>query len=161
MGRILNWGEQCETTPKTYSRHKNLPHPLKQSDLRRLMALLSQVAYCYATSPATEPLKHLLKPATIWNCSDDIDEAFKEVGKVIANKLKEGVRLFNPKLPTGCCLTGAKKAWATFYAKNIAIARTRMISTAVHKAGRYAALAAGSATKLSLTTPLQKESSQP
>ena len=45
-----------------------------------------------------------------------------------------------PNCPQDCCLTGAKKAWATFYAKNTALARTQMISTAAHGASRYAVL---------------------
>ena len=42
---------------------RSFPTPLNITDLRSFMALLQQVAYCYATSPATAPLRHLLKPS--------------------------------------------------------------------------------------------------
>ena len=65
------------------------------------MALLQQVTYCYATSKATTPLKHLLKPSEPWDWSEDVHKAFVKAKDTIANKVEEGVRLFNPKLPTG------------------------------------------------------------
>ena len=37
--------------------------PVNITDLRSFMALLQQVAYCYALSPAVSQLRHLLKPS--------------------------------------------------------------------------------------------------
>ena len=63
------------------------------------MALLQQVAYCYAISPKVAKLRHLLKPAEKWDWSPEVDEAFKQAKEVIAEKVEEGVRLLDPKLP--------------------------------------------------------------
>ena len=66
--------------------------------MRSFMVLLQQVAYCYAISPAVANLRHLLKP---WNWTEDINDVFKEGKKVIAEKVEEGVKLYDPKLHTG------------------------------------------------------------
>ena len=66
-----------------------------------LNATTLEVAYCYATSPATNPLRHLLKPAESWSWTPDINKAFEKAREAIAEKVEEGVRLFDPKLPTG------------------------------------------------------------
>ena len=56
------------------------------------------------TSPATAPLRHLLRHSEPWDWSKDVHKAFVKAKKIIANKVEEGVRLFNPKLPTGLLL---------------------------------------------------------
>ena len=48
------------------------------------MALLQQVAYCYAISPAVAKIRHLLKPSEPCNWTEDIDN----------------VKLYDPKLHT-------------------------------------------------------------
>merc|ERR1711888_363571 len=68
------------------------PTPTNITDLRSFMALLQQVAYCYAISPATNPLRHLLKPAEKWSWTPDINNAFERAREVIAEKVEEGVR---------------------------------------------------------------------
>ena len=65
------------------------------------MALLQQVAYFYAISPAVNKLRHLLKPSEKWEWTDEINEVFNQAKEVISEKVEEGVRLFDPKLPTG------------------------------------------------------------
>ena len=58
-------GKHCvKPLPKHTGAIRTFPTPLNITDLRSFMALLQQVAYCYATSPATALLRHLLKPAT-------------------------------------------------------------------------------------------------
>merc|ERR1712030_86546 len=44
---------------------------------------------------------HLLKPAEKWSWTPDINKAFEKAREVIAEKVEEGVKLFDPKLPTG------------------------------------------------------------
>ena len=94
-----------ENNVKPLAKHtaaiRSFPTPLNITDLRSFMALLQQVSYCYAISPATTPLRHLLKPAEKWRWTEDINKVFEEARDVIANKVEEGVRLFDPKLPTG------------------------------------------------------------
>jgi hypothetical protein len=69
--------------------------------MRSFMALLQQVAYCYAISPAVAQFRHLLKPSEPWNWTKDFNDVFEEAKKVIAEKVEEGVKLFDPKLHTG------------------------------------------------------------
>ena len=69
--------------------------------MRSFTALLQQVAYCYAISPAVSKLRHLLKPAVPWEWTKELDEVFIQAKEVIAEKVEEGVRLFDPALPTG------------------------------------------------------------
>jgi hypothetical protein len=42
-------------------------YPVNITDIRNFMALLQQVAYCYAISPAVAKFRHLLKPSEPWN----------------------------------------------------------------------------------------------
>ena len=65
------------------------------------MALLQQVSYCYAISPAVAQIRHLLKPSEPWNWNEDINNVFEEAKRVIAEKVEEGVKLFDPGLDTG------------------------------------------------------------
>ena len=46
-------------------------------------------------------MRHLVKPSEPWDWSDDVHMVFVKSEEIIANKVEEGVRLFNPKLPTG------------------------------------------------------------
>ena len=43
---------------------RTYPTPFSITNLRSFMALLQQVAYCYAISPAVAKIRHLLKPST-------------------------------------------------------------------------------------------------
>ena len=80
---------------------RSYPTPVSITDLRSFMALLQQVAYCYAISPAVSQFRHLLKPTEPWRWTQEINEVFEQAKKVIAEKVEEGVRLFDPKLHTG------------------------------------------------------------
>ena len=65
------------------------------------MALLQQVAYSYAISPMVAKLRHLLKPTEPWIWDEETNRVFEQAKKVIADKVEDGVKLFDPKLPTG------------------------------------------------------------
>jgi hypothetical protein len=60
------------------------------------------VAYCYAISPSVVKFRHLLKPSEPWNWTKDINDVFEEAKKVIAKKVEEGVKLYDPKLHPAC-----------------------------------------------------------
>ena len=76
--------------PKHTEAVRTYPTPVNITDTRSFMALLQQVVYCYAISPAMAKFKHLLKP---WNWTEDINDVFEEAKKVIAEKVEEGVKL--------------------------------------------------------------------
>ena len=94
-----------EDSVKPLTKHteavRTYPTPVNITDLRSFTALLQQVAYCYAISPAVAPLRHLLRPSEQWKWTEEINEAFEQAKKVIAEKVEEGVKLFDPKLHTG------------------------------------------------------------
>jgi hypothetical protein len=93
--------DSVKPLPKHTEAVKTYPTPVNITDMRSFMALLQQVAYCYAISPAVAKLRHLLKPSEPWNWTEDIDKAFEEAKRVIAEKVEEGVKLYDPKLHTG------------------------------------------------------------
>ena len=80
---------------------RTYPTPFSNTDLRSFMALLQQVAYCYAISPAVAKIRHLLKPSTQWNWTKEIDEVFENAKTVIAERVEEGVMLFDSSFHTG------------------------------------------------------------
>ena len=80
---------------------KTFPTPKGITDMRSFIALLQQVAYCYAISPKVAKLRHLLKPSEPWVWNEEANDVFEQAKEVIAEKVEEGVRLFDPKLPTG------------------------------------------------------------
>ena len=95
---------------------KSFPTPLNITDLRSFMALLKQIAYCYATSPAPAPLRHLLKSS--------------DFGLVRGRTH---------------CSDWWGMEWVTFYARNIETALIRTISIGVKKDGKSAVQVVGSA----------------
>ena len=70
---------------------KTYPTPISITDL------LQQVAYAYAISH----FKHLLKPSTQWKWTKELDEVFENAKKVIAERVDDGVKLYDPSLHTG------------------------------------------------------------
>ena len=80
---------------------RSFPTPLNITDLRSFMALLQQVAYCYATSPATAPLRHLLKPSQPWDWSEDMHEAFTKAKEIIANKVRRWSQTIQSEVTDG------------------------------------------------------------
>lgn len=87
--------------PKHTESIRTFPTPHNITDLRSFMALLQQVSYCYAISPAIQPLRHLLKPTEKWNWTEEVNNVFEKAKETIAEKVNDGIKLFNPKLPTG------------------------------------------------------------
>jgi hypothetical protein len=69
--------------------------------MRSFMALLQQVAYCYAISLAVAKIKHLLMPSEPWNWTEETNNVFEKAKKMIAKKVKEGMKLYDLKLYTG------------------------------------------------------------
>ena len=65
------------------------------------MAFLQQVAYSYAISPKVAQLGHLLKPTEPWVWDRETNRVFEEAKEVIADRVEDGIRLFDPTLPTG------------------------------------------------------------
>ena len=93
--------ESVKPLPKHTKAIRSFPTPKGITDLRSFMALLQQVAYCYAVSPKVQKLRHLLRPSEKWIWNEETNRVFEEARETIASKVEEGVMLFDPKLPTG------------------------------------------------------------
>ena len=68
---------------------RSFPTPQNITDMRSFMALLQQVAYCYAISPKVARLRHLLKPAEPWLWDQETNDVFEEARVIIAEKVEE------------------------------------------------------------------------
>ena len=93
--------DSVKPLPKHTATVRTYPTPVNITDLRSFMALLQQVAYCYAISPAVTPIRHLLRPSVQWKWTKDINDVFEQAKEVIAERVEEGVKLFDPNLHTG------------------------------------------------------------
>ena len=60
------------------------------------MVLAQQISYAMAVAPKLIPFRELLKEMTPWDCTDEIDNVFRETMTVPANNVEEGIRLFDP-----------------------------------------------------------------
>lgn len=82
---------------------QHFPTPTDISGARAWFGLVNQGAYAFAMARQMKPFRHLLKPSTKFNWTDELDTLFKKSKEVIINEMKEGVRLFDPSRPT--CLS--------------------------------------------------------
>ena len=100
---------------------RTFPTPMGITDMRSFMALLQQVAYSYAISSKVTKLRHLLKPAESWIWDKETNSLFEQAKEVIADRLEDGVRLFDPRLTTGLitdwCQDGMGQ-WVTSWPRN-------------------------------------------
>ena len=55
--------DSVKPLPKHTEAVRTYPNPVYITDMRSFMALLQQVAYCYAISPRVAKIRHLLKPS--------------------------------------------------------------------------------------------------
>ena len=59
--------------------------------------------YCFSKSLSIAPFRHLLKPSTKFEWTDELGECFEESKKKIIGLIEDGVRSFDPQLVT--CLS--------------------------------------------------------
>ena len=73
---------------------RDFPAPQNISDMRSWYGLINQVAYSFCKTPVSEPFRKLLKPATPYIWTDELDKAFQDSKLKIISLVKEGVKLF-------------------------------------------------------------------
>ena len=86
----------------------DFPAPRDITGARAWFGLLNQAAYAFAAAKQMAPFRHLLQPKTQFVCPEELDRLFKESKQLIADKITEGVSIFDPQLTT--CL-------ATYFSK--------------------------------------------
>ena len=83
---------------------KDFPTPKNITDIRSWFGLVNQVAYAFAQSKTMAPFREFLSSKTrkfLWDST--MDEIFRKSKEEIIRLVNDGVRTFDPSLPT--CLT--------------------------------------------------------
>ena len=79
---------------------QNFPTPSDISGARGWFGLVNQGAYAFSMTEEMAPFRHLLKPRVQFQWTDELDQLFQKSKRVIIEKIKEGVAIFDPSLPT-------------------------------------------------------------
>ena len=75
---------------------RNFPTPVNRTDMRSFMALMQQVSYSTAVAPLLLPFRHLLKEGVPWVWTEELDKVFQDSKQLMADRIEEGVRIFDP-----------------------------------------------------------------
>jgi hypothetical protein len=86
----------------------SFPTPTNITDVRSWFGAVQQVAYAFSVCPVMEPFRHLLSNKVPFSWSPDLEAAFQASKKEVVRQCMEGVRSFNPSLPT-CLATDWSK----------------------------------------------------
>ena len=78
----------------------SFPTPASLTDVRSWFGAVAQVSYAFATCPVMQPFRHLLSAKVPFSWSAELDAAFAASKLEIVTQCREGVRSFNPTLPT-------------------------------------------------------------
>ena len=78
----------------------SFPTPASLTDVRSWYGAVAQVSYAFATCPLMQPFRHLLSAKVPFSWSAELEAAFAASKLEIVRQCKEGVRSFNPNLPT-------------------------------------------------------------
>ena len=86
----------------------SFPTPRNITDVRSWFGAVAQISYAYSTCSAMLPFKHLLSSKVPFSWSPELQTAFEQSKLEIVRQCKEGVRAFDPSLPT-CLATDWSK----------------------------------------------------
>ena len=74
---------------------RDFPTLVNRTDLRSFMALVQQVNYATAVAPKLLPFRELLKDTIPLHWLEEIDRMFQETRAVLANRVEEGIKVFD------------------------------------------------------------------
>ena len=74
----------------------DFPVPRNLERARAWFGLVNQVAWAYSISPIMEPFRELIKPNNKFHWTTELDELFEKSKIEILNKVKDGVKSFEP-----------------------------------------------------------------
>ena len=86
--------------PKYLDAIRNFPSPSSITDVRSWFGLVNQVSAYAQTRAFMLPFRELLSPKTPFRWTDKLEEAFQESKLEITRAIREGVRIFDPRLTT-------------------------------------------------------------
>ena len=92
----------------------SFPTPKNITDVRSWFGAVAQISYAYSTCSVMLPFKHLLSSKVPFSWSADLEKAFVNSKVEIARQCSEGVRTFDPSLPT-CLATDWSKMAMGFW----------------------------------------------
>ena len=73
---------------------KNFPAPSNISEVRSFYGLVNQCSYAFTASKVMQPFRHLLKPSTIFQWTEELQEAFVAAKQNIVEQVMEGIKIF-------------------------------------------------------------------
>ena len=82
---------------KTLEAIRNFPRPTDIMGARAWFGLVNQVAFSFTLMIH---FRHLLSPKTKLEWTPELDRLFKRSKEVIVKEITQGVKLFDPRLPT-------------------------------------------------------------
>jgi hypothetical protein len=95
--------EGIKPTDKYIETIRTFPTPRNISDIRSWYGLINQVAHSFVKTEHMAPFRHLLSPATPFEWTKELEEAFEKSKEKNSELIIEGVNSFDPKLTT--CLS--------------------------------------------------------
>lgn len=95
---------------------EGFPVPKDITGIRSWFGLVNQVAYAFSTTQELEPFRDLLKPDRKFYWDKNLNELFEKSKKIIADKVRHGVKLFDPRKAT-CLFTDWSKTGTGFLLK--------------------------------------------
>ena len=78
----------------------NFPTPRNITDVQSWNGAVAQISYSFSTCPTMLPFRHLLSSKVPFSWSAELETAFQASKEEIVRQCKEGVRTFDPSLPT-------------------------------------------------------------
>lgn len=85
---------------KTLEAIRNFPRPTDITGARAFFGLVNQVAFSFTLTEEMTHFRHLLSPKTKFEWTPELDRLFERSKEVIVEKITQGVKLFDPRLPT-------------------------------------------------------------
>ena len=100
--------DKVQPLPEHIKAIREFPTPMNITDLRSYYALVNQVSHYYSVSGALQPFRDLLKKNTKWYWDTALQTLFEQSREHIANKVLEGIRLFDVNRWTAVCTDWSK-----------------------------------------------------
>lgn len=89
---------------------RSFPTPKTITDVRSWYGMIAQISYAFASAPEMQPFRHLLSTKAPFAWSPDLDKAFLASKEEIIKQCIDGVRNFDPALPTALATDWSKQA---------------------------------------------------
>ena len=85
---------------KTLDAIRKFPKPKDITGVRAWFGLVNQVAFAFTLTEEMHHMRHLLSPKNKFEWTEQLDDLFEGSKEAIIKEITEGVRIFDPKLPT-------------------------------------------------------------